>query len=135
MILGTGGNGGDGLLAGLIDAARELAVGGVSPARGSRFITGAGIAFRLTGPVTQVVAVTPGDRHEQGEAGERAVPPPVPAAPVLFMGAAIGGIGCKTIGQGGVRGRVSVNPTPQGLSRPGKAVRGPTTRSGLRTGL
>ncbi|PTD18839.1 hypothetical protein CV103_14420 [Sphingomonas fennica] len=51
------------------------------------------------------------------------------------MGAAIGGIGCKTIGQGSVRGRVSVDPTPQGLPRPGKAVRGSTTRSGLRTGL
>ncbi|AMK26931.1 hypothetical protein K426_30200 (plasmid) [Sphingobium sp. TKS] len=34
-----------------------------------------------------------------------------------------------------MRGRVSVDPTPQGLSRPGKAVCGPTTRSSLRTGL
>ncbi|QPS18547.1 hypothetical protein I6G65_20345 (plasmid) [Sphingomonas paucimobilis] len=50
------------------------------------------------------------------------------------MGATIGGIGGKTIGQGGVRGRVSVDPTPQGLSRPGKAICGPMTRSGLRTG-
>ena len=50
------------------------------------------------------------------------------------MGAAIGGIGGKTIVQGGVRGRVSIDPTPQGLSRPGKAICGPMTRSGLRTG-
>src|SRR3546814_5176103 len=78
MILGTGGDGGDGLLAGLVDAAGELAIGGVSPARRSRFIAGAGIALRLASPVTQVVAVTPGDRHQQGETGERTVPPPVP---------------------------------------------------------
>ena len=70
-----------------------------------------------------------------GEAGERAVPPPVPPAPALLMGAAIGGISRKTIGQGGVRGRVSVDPTSQGLSRPGKAVRGSTTRASLCTGL
>src|SRR3546814_7452733 len=107
MILGTGGDGGDGLLAGLVDAAGELAIGGVSPARRSRFIAGAGIALRLASPVTQVVAVTPGDRHQQGETGERTVPPPVPAAPALFMGEAIGSIGGETIGQGGVRGRVS----------------------------
>src|SRR3546814_6987750 len=100
-----------------------------------RSIAGAGIALRLASPVTQVVAVTPGDRHQQGETGERTVPPPVPAAPALFMGAAIGSIGGETIGQGGVRGRVSIDPSPQGLSRPGKAVCGPTTRSGLRTGL
>lgn len=50
------------------------------------------------------------------------------------MGAAIGGICGKTIVQGGMRGRVSVDPTPQGLSRPGKAICGPMTRSGLRTG-
>ncbi|KMS50993.1 hypothetical protein V473_11810 [Sphingobium cupriresistens LL01] len=50
------------------------------------------------------------------------------------MCAAIGGIGGKTIVQGGVRGRVSIDPTPQGLSRPGKAICGPMTRSGLRTG-
>ena len=127
MILGTGGDGGDGLFAGLIDATGELAVGGVSPARRSRFIAGAGVALRVAGPVTQVIAVTPGDRDQQGEGGERAVPPPVPPAPALFMGAAIGGIGGETIGQGGVRGRVSVDPTPQGLSRPGKG-------SGHRTG-
>src|SRR3546814_3371381 len=40
----------------------------------------------------------------------------------------------KTIVQGGVRGRVSIDPTPQGLSCPGKAICGPMTRSGLRTG-
>lgn len=135
MILGAGGDGGDGLFAGLIDAAGELAVGGVSPARGSRFITGAGVALRLASPVTQVIAVTQREWDQQGETGERAVPPPVPPAPTLLMGAAIGSIGRETIGQGGVRGRVSVDPTPQSLSRPGKAVRGSTTRSGLRTGL
>ena len=91
--------------------------------------------MRIAGPVTQVVAVTPGDRDQQGETGERTVPPSVPTAPALFIGAAIGGIGRETIGQGGVRGRVSVDPTPQSLSRPGKAVRGSTTRSGLCTGL
>src|SRR3546814_9232029 len=71
----------------------------------------------LTGPVSEVVAVTQRNRHQQGEAGERAVPPPVPPAPAQFMCAAIGGIGGKTIVQGGVRGRVSIDPTPQGLSR------------------
>src|SRR3546814_7698200 len=58
----------------------------------------------------------------------------VPPAPAQFMRAAIGGIGGKTIVQGGVRGRVSIDPTPQGLSCPGKAICGPMTRSGLRTG-
>src|SRR3546814_19580728 len=51
------------------------------------------------------------------------------------MGAAIGSIGGETIGQGGVRGRVSIDPSPQGLSPPGKAVCGPTTRPGLRPRL
>src|SRR3546814_484308 len=124
----------NGLLAGLIDAAGELAVDGVRPARGGDLVTGAGIARCFTGPVSEVVAVTQRNRHQQGEAGERAVPPPVPPAPAQFMCAAIGGIGGKTIVQGGVRGRVSIDPTPQGLSRPGKAICGPMTRSGLRTG-
>ncbi|AOF95348.1 hypothetical protein BSY17_4209 (plasmid) [Sphingobium sp. RAC03] len=81
-----------------------------------------------------MIAVTQRNRHQQGEAGERAVPPPVPPAPAQLMDAAIGGIGGKTIVQGGVRGRVSIDPTPQGLSRPGKAVCGPMARSSLRTG-
>src|SRR3546814_7324909 len=107
---------------------------GVRPARGGDLVTGAGIARSFTGPVSEVVAVTQRNRHQQGEAGERAVPPPVPPAPAQFMCAGIGGIGGKTIVQGGVRGRVSIDPTPQGLSRPGKAICGPMTRSGLRTG-
>src|SRR3546814_7627076 len=41
---------------------------------------------------------------------------------------------CSSDLQGGVRGRVSIDPTPQGLSCPGKAICGPMTRSGLRTG-
>jgi hypothetical protein len=51
------------------------------------------------------------------------------------MSAAIGGVVGETVGKGGVRGGISVNPTPQGLSRPGKAIYSPTTRSGLCTGL
>jgi hypothetical protein len=51
------------------------------------------------------------------------------------MGAAIGGVVGETVGKGRVRGRIRVNPTPQGLSRPGKAIYSPTTRSGLRTGF
>src|SRR3546814_5599648 len=83
----------------------QLAVDGVRPARGGDLVTGAGIARCFTGPVSEVVAVTQRNRHQQGEAGERAVPPPVPPAPAQFMCAAIGGIGGKTIVQGGVRGR------------------------------
>src|SRR3546814_5885062 len=95
LILGAGGDGRNGLLAGLIDAAGELAVDGVRPARGGDLVTGAGIARCFTGPVSEVVAVTQRNRHQQGEAGERAVPPPVPPAPAQFMCAAIGGIGGK----------------------------------------
>ena len=111
-----------------------LSVLSVFAERGGNLVAGAGIARCFTGPVSEVIAVTQRNRHQQGEAGERAVPPPVPPAPAQFMGAAIGGIGGKTIVQGGVRGRVSIDPTPQGLSRPGKAICGSMTRSGLRTG-
>src|SRR3546814_10455009 len=134
VILGAGGDGRNGLLAGLIDAAGELAVDGVRPARGGDLVTGAGIARCFTGPVSEVVAVTQRNRHQQGEAGQRAVPPPVPPAPAPFMSAASGGLGGKTIVPGGVRGRVSRAPTPSGLSRPGKAICGPSTGPGRRTG-
>src|SRR3546814_3992529 len=134
VILGAGGDGRNGLLAGLIDAAGELAVDGVRPARGGDLVTGAGIARCFTGPVSEVVAVTQRNRHQQGEAGERAVPPPVTPAPAQFMCAASGGIGRNTIVPGGARGRVSIDPTPRRPSRPGKALCGPMTRSGLRPG-
>ena len=132
--LGAAGDIRDGHGAGLVELAGELAVDGVGPARGGDLVTGAGIARCFTGPVPEVIAVTQRNGHQQGETGERAVPPPVPPAPAQFMRAAIGGIGGKTIVQGGVRGRVSIDPTPQGLSGPGKAVCGPVARSGLRTG-
>src|SRR3546814_4020459 len=67
VILGAGGDGRNGLLAGLIDAAGELAVDGVRPARGGDLVTGAGIARCFTGPVSEVVAVTQRNRHQQGE--------------------------------------------------------------------
>src|SRR3546814_5663125 len=95
VILGAGGDGSNGLLAGLIDAAGELAVDGVRPARGGDLVTGAGIARCFTGPVSEVVAVTQRNRHQQGEAGERAVPPPVPPAPAQFMCAEIGRASCR----------------------------------------
>src|SRR3546814_1997226 len=67
VILGTGGDGRNGLLAGLIDAAGELAVDGVRPARGGDLVTGAGIARCFTGPVSEVVAVTQRNRHRSEE--------------------------------------------------------------------
>src|SRR3546814_18000724 len=63
VILGAGGDGRSGLLAGLIDAAGELAVDGVRPARGGDLVTGAGIARCFTGPVSEVVAVTQRNRQ------------------------------------------------------------------------
>src|SRR3546814_5766009 len=134
LILGAGGDGRNCLLAVLIYAAGELAVDGVLPSRGGDLVTGAGIARCFTGPVSEVVAVTQRNRHQQGEAGERAVPLPVPPAPAQFMCAAIGGIGRKTIVQGGVRGRVSIAPTQQGLHLPGKSIRGPPPPPSLPTG-
>src|SRR3546814_1931999 len=133
VILGAGGDGRNGLLAGLIDAAGELAVDGVRPARGGDLVTGAGIARCFTGPASEVVAVTQRNRHQQCEAGERAVPPPVPPAPAQLMCAALGGIGGKTIVQGGARGPVRTDPPHPDLPPPGQATRGPMTPCGLRT--
>src|SRR3546814_18203019 len=102
-----------------------LAVDGVRPARGGDLVTGAGIARCFTGPVPEVIAVTQRNRHQQGEAGEHAVPPPVPPGPAQLLGAAIGGIGGETLGQRGVRGRVSLDPTTHATLRPATAPRGP----------
>src|SRR3546814_2813769 len=81
VILGAGGDDRNGLLAGLIDAAGELAVDGVRPARGGDLVPGAGIARCFTGTLSEVVAVTPRNRPQPGEAGARAVPPTVATAP------------------------------------------------------
>lgn len=84
MILGTGGNGGDGLFACLIDAAGELTVDGVGPARRSRFITGAGIGRRLTGLGAVIATIAVGGGDEQGDADDRAVTPSILPASTQF---------------------------------------------------
>src|SRR3546814_19397792 len=68
------GDEGDGGGAGLIELAGELAVDGVGPACGGDLVTGAGIARCFPSPVPEVIAVTQRNRHQQGEAGECAVP-------------------------------------------------------------
>src|SRR3546814_20500234 len=76
VILGAGGAGRHGLLAGLIAAAGELAVDGVRPASGGDLVPGAGLARSLASPVSAVAAVTQRNQTTAGDAGEGRAPHP-----------------------------------------------------------
>src|SRR3546814_12533353 len=80
VILGAGGDGRNGPLAGLIDAAGELAVDGFRPALGGDPVPAAGIARCFTGPVSAVGPVTQPKRQHHAAACASADPPTEPPA-------------------------------------------------------